>query len=102
MLRSALLAGTAALVALLVPAMAQQVRAAPTKSPYCNMARSQKNPMAWDEYYHCFGQAPEPAARPALHMEVRSATPAKSPYCNMARSQKNPMAWDEYYHCFSR
>jgi hypothetical protein len=26
------------------------------KSPYCNMAKQQRNPVAWNAYYHCLSR----------------------------------------------
>lgn len=77
------------------PAVTSAVQAAPTKSPYCDMAKSQKNLVAWNAYYHCLGEAPRVS---------RTATRAKpqrphDPYCDMAKSQKNLVAWNAYYHC---
>jgi hypothetical protein len=77
------------------PAFIGQVRAAPAASPYCKMAGQQKNPMGWDQYYHCFG-APH-----ITHVIARSheAAPQKA-FCKMAGQQKDPMSWDQYYHCW--
>lgn len=32
-----------------------------TKSPYCKMAKGQKNLVSWNAYYHCVSPTPRPA-----------------------------------------
>lgn len=73
-------------------------REAPAKSPYCNMAKSQRNPVAWNSYYGCLGTPPRTAAAAPPVREAR----ATSSYCNMAKSQRNPVAWNEFYGCLNR
>jgi len=89
-----------AIAAALVLATAVASQAAPAaKSPYCKMANSQRNPVAWNAYYHCLqttGATRAHAAAPARHAE------AKNPYCKFANAQKNQVAWNAYYHCLSR
>ena len=88
-------ASAVALAAAMSPAVIGSVQAAPAKSSYCNMAKSQKNLVAWNAYYHCLGEAPRPS-----HVAVRSRRePAKDPYCNMAKTQKNLVSWNAEYHC---
>ena len=66
-------ASAVALAAAMSPAVIGSVQAAPAKSPYCDMAKSQKNLVAWNAYYHCLGEAPRPA-----HVAVRARPePAK-------------------------
>jgi hypothetical protein len=77
------------------------------KNSYCNMAKSQKNTVAWNEQYGCIDKAQAAAHARALKAdEARAARLAKNqpkdPYCNMAKSQKNLVAWNEQYHCLSR
>jgi hypothetical protein len=80
-----------------VPSVIGQAEAAPAKSPYCALAKAQKNPVAWNAFYHCLGTPSRPT-----HVLLRGrALPAKSPFCAMAKAQKNPVAWNAYYHCLS-
>lgn len=93
-----------------------QAQEAPTKSPYCKMAKGQKNLVAWNAYYHCLGSTPQAAQetvrgrRTVAQARLRSgedrpfyaqARPeeTKSPYCNMAKGQKNLVSWNAEYHC---
>lgn len=86
------------LAATMSSAVTSSVQAAPAKSPYCNMASSQKNLVAWNAYYHCLSAAPAP--RLTHHVTARApAGRSKDPYCNMAASQKNLVSWNAYYHC---
>jgi hypothetical protein len=75
--------------------------AATTKDPMCNLAKSRKNPVSWNAYYHCLGTQPKAAQARAQAPAPRAST-ARSPYCDMAKSQKNPVAWNAYYHCLNR
>ena len=87
------------------PAVTSAVQAAPAKSPYCDMAKSQKNLVAWNAYYHCLGPAPRaPRASVQSRRLYAQAQPAqaKDPYCDMAKTQKNLVSWNAYYHCLSR
>jgi len=93
-----------------------QAQEAPTKSPYCKMAKGQKNLVSWNAYYHCISPASEAAEastqtrRTAAGARLRSgqgrplyaqaqAEQSKSPYCNMAKGQKNLVSWNAEYHC---
>jgi hypothetical protein len=75
---------------------------APAKSPYCKMANSQRNPVAWNAYYHCLDMTAAPAARPTRVAVRTRAVQEKSPYCKFASAQRNVVAWNAYYHCLSR
>ena len=86
-------ASAVAFAAAMSMAMVGQVQAA-ANSPFCNLAKSQKNPVAWNAYYHCLGPAPRPQ-----HVVRERRGPAKSPFCKLASSQKNLVAWNAYYHC---
>jgi hypothetical protein len=69
--------------------------AAPGKSAYCDMAKSQRNPVSWNAHYHCLGTAPK-----AISVTERApAHHARNPYCDMAKAQRNPVAWNAFYHC---
>ena len=73
-----------------------QAQAAPAQNPLCALAGSQKNPMAWDEYYGCFG------ARPAVEraaVRSRPGAPA-SDYCKMAAGEKDMVGWSQFYGCW--
>ena len=88
-----------AIAAALLIGTAVASQAAPAKSPYCKMANSQRNPVAWNAYYGCLqtsGAARAHAAAPARHRE------AKNPYCKFASAQRNVVAWNAYYHCLNR
>jgi hypothetical protein len=91
----------AAVLTIGVAAGSSLATAATTKDPMCNLAKSQKNPVSWNAYYHCLGTQPKVA-------QARAQTPGprvrsmRSPYCDMAKSQKNPVAWNAYYHCLNR
>lgn len=88
-------ASAVALSAAMSPAVIGSAQAASAKSPYCDMAKSQKNLVAWNAYYHCLGEAPRPA-----RVAVRARPePAKDPMCKLAPGQKNLVAWNAYYHC---
>ena len=98
-----LLATTAAvtLALLTVPNLVPRSNAAPTggqptKSEYCKMAKAQRNPVAWNEHYHCLDKQ---AAAPVV--ERKREKRAHDPYCDMAKAQRNPVSWNERYHCLS-
>ena len=89
----------AAAAAALCAGFAGQSIAAQAQSEFCKMAKSQRNPVAWNAYYHC---NPAAAARaetvgraPAREAKVK----AKDPNCAFAKAQRNPVSWNEYYHC---
>ena len=86
------------LAILVLPALAGQSHAAPTKDPSCKYANAQRNPVAWNAYYHCLGTPPKPT-RAAVHT---SKSPTRNPYCAMASAQRNLVAWNTYYHCLNR
>ena len=92
----------AAAVTLAAGFAGQSVAAPQTKSEFCKMAKSQRNPVAWNAYYHC---NPAAAARAETVGRAPAAAPqarAKDPHCAMAKSQRNPVSWNAYYHCISR
>lgn len=80
-----------------VPTFVGQAHAAIAASPFCKMAGQEKNPIGWDEYYHCFG-----TPRVERVATRARAGAQQSPFCKMASQEKNPMAWDEFYHCWNR
>ena len=114
-------ASALALAAAMSPAVTGSAQAAPAKSPFCNMAKGQKNLVSWNAYYHCLG--PVEAARPqAARRYVRTrggymarrepeygyGRPAyaqyqpeqdSSQFCKLAKGQKNLVSWNAYYGC---
>lgn len=82
----------------LVPALMGAAQAAPSKSQFCDLAKTQKNLVSWNAYYHCLGPAPRHAR---VEAQPRLAH-AKSSYCDLAKTQKNLVAWNAYYGCLSR
>jgi hypothetical protein len=75
--------------------------AASAKSPYCDMARTQRNTPSWNEYYGCL-KNPERQAFARAPARPSAAAPAKatkSTYCGMAKNQRNTPSWNEYYGC---
>ena len=74
-------------------------RSAAAKSPYCDMAKNQRNTPSWNEHYGCL-KAP---ARQAFAHAPAPATAQKaagnSTYCGLAKNQRNTPAWNEYYGC---
>jgi hypothetical protein len=76
-------------------------QAASAKSPYCDMARSQRNTPSWNEHYGCL-KTPERQAfarAPARASATAPERAAKSTYCGLAKNQRNTPAWNEYYGC---
>lgn len=125
MKRLLLAASALALAAAMSPAVTSSVQAAPTKNPFCNMAKGQKNLVSWNAYYHCLG--PAQAARPqAAQRYVRTreryrvrrepeygyyGPPAyaqyqpeqdNSQFCKLAKGEKNLVSWNAYYGCLQR
>lgn len=90
-----LAAAVSALAVSTVPALVGQAQAAAAASPYCKMARQEKNPIGWDEYYHCFG-----TPRITHVIARRHEAAPENALCKMAGQEKNLVSWDEYYHCW--
>src|SRR5215831_2377695 len=86
-------AATLALAVSITPSLVSQSAAAPLRSPYCDMAKSQRNPLAWNRQYGCLDADQVAAARAEAHAPARTAH-AKKPYCDMAKSQRNPLSWN--------
>ena len=89
-----------------VPNFVGQSKAAPmgdvpTRSQFCDMAKSQRNPLAWNRQYGCLDADQVAAARAEAHAPARTAH-AKKPYCDMAKSQRNPLSWNAQYGCLNR
>jgi hypothetical protein len=93
-----------------VPSFVSESQAAPTGGPptrseYCDLAKSQRNPVAWNVYYNCLQQ---PAAGPAVQRKherqarYRVRNSARDPYCDMAKSQRNPVSWNAHYNCLNQ
>jgi len=69
-----------------------QARAAspPAKDPNCALNTGN---MAWQEQYHCFGDA----AKPTPVVDKPAPGSKKDPNCALNTGN---MAWQEHYHCF--
>jgi hypothetical protein len=80
------------------PSNAAPMGDVPTKSEYCKMAKSQRNPISWNARYNCLDQ--RAAAAPVV--EHKRKAKATDPYCNMAKSQKNPVSWNARYNCIDQ
>lgn len=89
-------AAVAALAISTASSFVDQANAAPAQNPLCQLARQEKNPIAWSEFYGCFG------ARPRVqHVVARSRRGApQSEFCKLAGQEKNPTAWNEFYGCW--
>jgi hypothetical protein len=76
-------------------------QAASARSPYCDMAKSQRNTPSWNEHYGCLKtpQRQALARAPARTSATATEKDAKSTYCGMAKSQRNTPSWNEYYGC---
>jgi len=72
----------------------------PTKSAYCDMAKSQRDPVSWNARYNCLDKERVAAARAEARTPA-TKTHAKNPYCDMAKSQRNPVSWNAQYGCLS-
>jgi hypothetical protein len=78
-------------------------QAASAKSPFCDLAKNQRNTPSWNEYYGCL-KTPErqalahapAAARASAAAQERAA---KNPFCDLAKNQRNTPSWNEYYGC---
>lgn len=95
-----LLVATAALVLVsAVPSVVIQSKAAQTKSPYCDMAKSQRDPISWNARYNCLDKAA--AARAEAQPPARKTRP-KNAFCDLSKSQKDPVSWNARYGCLNR
>ena len=79
-------------------------QAASEKSPYCNMAKSQRNAPSWNQYYGCLKTPARQAMAhaPAPTRTAAANTPERGPgsqFCQLAKSQRNAPSWNEYYGC---
>ena len=74
-------------------------KAAAERSPYCDMAKNQRNTPSWNEHYGCLKPAQRQAYAGASAPERAAARGSKSEYCKIAMSQKNAPQWNDYYHC---
>ena len=101
-----LLITTAALtLGLIVPNLVSESQAAstgkpPSRSAYCDMAKSQRNPVSWNAQYGCLDKERLAAARAEARRPAKN-THAKNPYCDMAKSQRNPVSWNARYNCLA-
>ncbi len=101
-MKKLLIAAAAVSFAVTAP-MFTQAQADP-KNPYCSLAKFEKNPMSWDQYYGCWNRPARPARlmnyAPGPLMNRVQIRETKSPYCSLAKFEKNPMSWDQYYGCW--
>ena len=84
-----------------LPLLVAKSEAAPrgdSKSEYCNMAKSQRNPVSWNAHYNCLDRTA--AAAPIERKQERHVN--KNPFCDMAKSQRNPVSWNQHYNCLSQ
>ena len=95
-----LLVATAALALVSsAPNLVSQSKAAQTRSAYCDMAKSQKDPVSWNARYNCLDKAA--AARAEAPAPARQTRP-KNAMCDLAKSQKDPVSWNARYGCLNR
>ncbi len=70
------------------------------KSPFCDLAKIQKNPVSWNAAYGCLGTS---RARARVYTrEAQDRSVDRSPFCDLAKVQKNPVSWNEAYGCLTR
>ena len=81
------------------PGLVGQSKAAQNRSAYCDMAKSQKNPVSWNARYGCLDKAA--AARAEAPAPARKTRP-KNTYCDLGKSQKDPVSWNARYDCLNR
>jgi hypothetical protein len=98
---AALMLGLSAVTNLVSESQAAPTGKPATGSAYCDMARSQRNPVSWNAQYGCLDKERVAAARAEARPPAKS-THAKNPYCDMAKSQRNPVSWNAQYGCLSR
>src|SRR5262249_24214203 len=91
---------TAAALALVstAPDLVNQSNAAQNKSAYCNMAKSQKDPVSWNARYGCLDKTA--AARAEAPAPAKKTRP-KNAMCDLAKSQKDPVSWNARYNCLT-
>jgi hypothetical protein len=79
----------------------KRAKAAPERSPYCDMAKSQRNTPSWNEHYGCLKTpARHAAVAPTTNgMTAAAERDSRSTYCGLAKNQRNTPSWNEYYHC---
>ena len=88
------------------PALVGPSQAASAKSPYCDLAKSQRNTPSWNEHYGCLKTPARQAFASAPAPRRASANaPARGPgssFCELAKAQRNAPSWNEYYGCLRR
>jgi hypothetical protein len=84
----------------ITPSFVGSSQAASAKSPYCDLAKNQRNAPSWNQHYGCLNTpARQAMARASAPARVAPARGAKSPYCDLAKSQRNSPQWNDFYHC---
>jgi hypothetical protein len=98
-MKKLLIAAAALALVSSAPTLVGQSKAAQTRSSYCDMAKSQKDPVSWNARYNCLdktatarAEAPAPVAK----------TRPKNAMCDLAKSQKDPVSWNARYNCLNR
>jgi hypothetical protein len=74
-------------------------KAAAEKSPYCDMAKSQRNTPSWNEHYGCLKTPARQAFAAPSPTAAAAQQDARSTYCGLAKNQRNTPSWNEYYGC---
>lgn len=79
-----------------VPAFVGSAQAAPAQNPMCKLAGQEKNPMAWDEFYGCFG------SRPMMERAMVRSRPGApvGDFCKMAGAEKDLVGWAQFHGCW--
>ena len=87
----------------LAASKAKASKTAGARSPYCDMAKNQRNTPSWNEHYGCLKtparQAFATTAAPARPAVAAADRGPKSTYCGLAKNQRNTPSWNEYYGC---
>jgi hypothetical protein len=84
------------------PGFAGSSQAASAKSPYCDLAKNQRNAPSWNEHYGCLKTPARQASARAARARVAAPAPQRGPnsqYCELAKFQRNAPSWNEHYGC---
>jgi hypothetical protein len=77
-------------------------KAAAERSPYCDMAKAQRNTPSWNEHYGCLKTPARHASAhpaPTTNGMATAERDSRSTYCGLAKNQRNTPSWNEYYGC---
>ena len=75
---AALTLGLSTVLNLVSESQAASAGKAPTRSAYCDMAKSQRNPVSWNAQYRCLGKERVAAARAEARPPAKNSH-AKNP-----------------------